>query len=546
MATCSSMGTVILLGLIPVAGGLIGASPAAAAGNFSNASIADLAISHNGQYLGDPNGQCIIFAEAMVHQASGGTVNFPGAVANGYYNVYPMAGGTAVSLADAKKGDIIQLSTSPSSWYGNGHQHTAIVLDDVSSGPGWRVVDSNWNFSLSVKIHAGSDVVNDAHNYGLMLAVFRFGSVTPPPPPAQIRDTVLRSDGRSGYTLDGFGDVMAFGGAPGIPTGQESLWPSWNIARRLVLLTDNSGYVMEGFGGIHPFWAAGAAQPPGVSGAAYWPNWDIARDIELLPNHRGGYQLDAYGGLHPFAIGGNPLPPAASGAPYWANWDIARAIAVSPAGTGGYVLDGFGGVHPFAVGANPIPPGIGNATYWPNWDIARDMVVSFTGTSGYTLDGFGGVHPFAAGSSTPPGVSTSRYTSGSDLATGLALSSQQGSVSGVVTFSDQAGPSGFGPGVRARKVVMLPGSATAGYTLAGDGTITSFGGAPAATGYATWHNWDIARDMALVPNSTGGYVLDGFGGIHPFAIGTDPAPAAPAGAPYWGGWDIARTMVLNR
>ncbi|MDP9075513.1 MAG: M23 family metallopeptidase [Actinomycetota bacterium] len=373
-----------------------------------------------------------------------------------------------------------------------------------------------------------------------------FNSPPPPPPvtPAT-RDTVLRSDGHSGYTLDGFGDVMAFGGAPSVPANQEPQWPGWNIARRLVLATDNSGYVLDGFGGVHPFWAAGATAPPSPAGGAYWPNWDIARDIELLPDRSGGYTLDGFGGVHPFALGANPLPPATAGAPYWANWDIARALAVNPAGTGGYVLDGFGGVHPFAIGSNPQPPAATSEAYWANWDIARDLIVSFNGTSGYTLDGFGGVHPFAAGSPAPPPVTMARYTPNSDLATGLALSNQQGAVSGQVSFSDQAGPTSFGPGVRIRKVAVLPGSATAGYTLAGDGTITAFGGAPPVTGAPAWPDWDIARDLALLASGKGGYVLDGFGGIHPFGIGTNPAPAATNNGAYWPNWDIARSIVLT-
>jgi hypothetical protein len=39
-------------------------------------------------------------------------------------------------------------------------------------------------------------------------------------------------------------------------------------------------------------------------------------------------------------------------------------------------------------------------------------------------------------------------------------------------------------------------------------------------------------------------VLDGFGGLHPFALGSNPVPHALAGTPSWRGFDIARGVVL--
>ncbi|MDQ1392123.1 MAG: LasA protease [Acidimicrobiaceae bacterium] len=528
---------------------------------------------HSDNGIGGPkNAIDVLNADGHVRAAAAGTVRIVGCSggpfvmidhANNWHTGYYHLTGIRVSNGQqVQAGDLLGnmgTVTPCGGWASGNHVHftlwsypgvtthypspgTAYPLAGINIG-GWIMADGSAQCDHVSPCGTASNAAT-GRVVQLPSNLYNYGGAAPPPAPV-VRDTALRSDGHSGYTLDGFGDVVAFSGAPAIPTSQESLWPGWNIARRLLLLTDNSGYVLDGFGGIHPFWAGGAMQPPAITGGAYWPNWDIARDIELLPDHTGGYQLDGYGGFHPFAIGANPIPPAVSGAPYWANWDIARAIAVNPAGTGGYVLDGFGGVHPFGIGSNQVPPAIGNAAYWPNWDIARDLVISFTGTSGYTLDGFGGAHPFAAGSPAPPQVPTARYTPGSDLATGLAISTQQGEVSGVVAFSDHAVPSSFGPGVRARKVVMLPGSTTAGYSLAGDGTITPFGGAPAATGNAIWPNWDIARDMALLPNATGGFVLDGYGGIHPFSIGPNPPPAAPAGAPYWPNWDIARSIVLT-
>ena len=80
-------------------------------------------------------------------------------------------------------------------------------------------------------------------------------------------------------------------------------------------------------------------------------------------------------------------------------------------------------------------------------------------------------------------------------------------------------------------------------------TIDAFGGVhgdggtlpQAVTSY--WPNWRIANAAALLPDASGGYVLDGYGGIHPFAIGANPLPAVESGGAYWG-WDIARVLAL--
>jgi uncharacterized protein YvpB len=70
--------------------------------------------------------------------------------------------------------------------------------------------------------------------------------------------------------------------------------------------------------------------------------------------------------------------------------------------------------------------------------------------------------------------------------------------------------------------------------------IDAFGGAPTATSYSYWKGWDIARAIVMLPGSDEGYVLDGWGGIHP----VNGAPAV-SGNPYWYGQDIARGLDLH-
>ncbi len=198
-----------------------------------------------------------------------------------------------------------------------------------------------------------------------------------------------------------------FGGLEGVPLGSgrapvtttSDAWPGWNIARGVAPLPNGAGgYVLDGWGGVHPFAVGASPLPPAASTSDHWVGWDISRGIAVLPNGTGGYVLDGWGGVHPFAVGTNATPAVATTSAYWAFNDIARAIALLPDSTGGYVLDGWGGVHPFAIGTNHLPPAVTLSASWPGWDIARSLVLLPDGTGGYVLDGWGGVHPFAVGS----------------------------------------------------------------------------------------------------------------------------------------------------
>ena len=90
---------------------------------------------------------------------------------------------------------------------------------------------------------------------------------------------------------------------------------------------------------------------------------------------------------------------------------------------------------------------------------------------------------------------------------------------------------------------------TGGVTLDGFGGLHRFavGAGPLlgrVHGGAYWSGWDIARGVALLPDRSGGYVLDGFGGLHPFRIGAGAMPPRVSGLPYWNGWDIARAVAV--
>jgi hypothetical protein len=90
---------------------------------------------------------------------------------------------------------------------------------------------------------------------------------------------------------------------------------------------------------------------------------------------------------------------------------------------------------------------------------------------------------------------------------------------------------------------------TGGYIVDGFGGIQPFRMGtspfpPVASGGPYWPGWDIVRGIALLPDGTGGYILDGFGGLHPFRTGSNPFPPPPVGFSYWRGWDIARGVSI--
>jgi hypothetical protein len=95
--------------------------------------------------------------------------------------------------------------------------------------------------------------------------------------------------------------------------------------------------------------------------------------------------------------------------------------------------------------------------------------------------------------------------------------------------------------------IAMPGRAVAKraqggfYVLNGNGRVTAGGGAPGGNG--PLFGWDIARDLAVMPDGGGYVVLDGWGGVHAFGTARS-LPIAQIGT-YWPGWDIARRVAVT-
>jgi hypothetical protein len=139
---------------------------------ISNNKIADIAVSYDGQNLGDTWGQCKAFVQKVVSDASG-----PGGppLEQGYQNCY-LKIGREIQSSEATRGDIIQLNkaSDPENYYTG--MHTAIVLENYG-GNNFKVVDSNWKLDTTVRIHDWNPY-NMASKHGLQVHFYRLGETT--------------------------------------------------------------------------------------------------------------------------------------------------------------------------------------------------------------------------------------------------------------------------------------------------------------------------------------------------------------------------------
>ena len=79
------------------------------------------------------------------------------------------------------------------------------------------------------------------------------------------------------------------------------------------------------------------------------------------------------------------------------------------------------------------------------------------------------------------------------------------------------------------------------YVLSGTGFVGAYNGAP-SFGSPSF-NFDIARDIAMMPDGAGYIVLDGYGGLHKYGSARQGAMRNLPSPGYWPGWDIARSLV---
>jgi hypothetical protein len=196
--------------------------------------------------------------------------------------------------------------------------------------------------------------------------------------------------------------------------------------------------------------------------------------------------------------------------------------------------------------------------------------------SGVVVDGFGGPHPFSVGGAPAPSgpFVGAPYWPGWDIVRGVALQGSSthapwggyeldgwgalhpfGMQGHAPPTSKITGPYWAGWDI-ARGVALLPSTSSTpagGFILDGWGGLQWFsigtGAIPAPTITESPGTYtpgrDLARGVVILPNGSGGYVVDAFGGLHPFAINGAAMPTAVVGGgSSWAGWDIARGAAL--
>ena len=199
------------------------------------------------------------------------------------------------------------------------------------------------------------------------------------------RDFVFLPDGTGGYELDGWGGIHPFSiGSNPLPPqpAQYPYFPGNDVAKKITILPNQSGgYVLDAYGGIHPWAVSGKPLPAQIAEYGYWYGQNIARDLWLAPGSTNtsasGYVLDAFGGFHPFWSNGAAAPAPIAQYGYWSGRDLARAMwfmpGATPSNASGYSLDAYGGIHPFTVNGQPLPAPIGQYGYWPGRDLAKSL-----------------------------------------------------------------------------------------------------------------------------------------------------------------------------
>ena len=190
--------------------------------------------------------------------------------------------------------------------------------------------------------------------------------------------------------------------------------------------------------------------------------------------------------------------------PSFTGRDVVRGVAPNGTRGGGYEVLGNGDILTFAQGANPTAAT--GALWWPGQDVARGIAVLPDRSGGYVVDEHGQLHVFGIGAHTPPKVTDRVPWPGKDIARG------------VTVLADGSG----------------------GYVLGRDGRLYSFaiGRHPKpidAQRVPTWPGRDVARGITAPfldsHGVAGGWVVDPFGGLHPWGRlfgGQTPPAVGPA------------------
>ncbi len=171
-------------------------------------------------------------------------------------------------------------------------------------------------------------------------------------------------------------------------------------------------------------------------------------------------------------------------------------------GVNGFTVERGGRVYAFGTASNTTSESRTSSS-----DFVRGIAVRSTGGAGYVLSSDGRLYPFSSGSFAKPSTpSSTRFSS--DRARGLVLRTD-----------------------------------SSGYVLSKEGKLYRFGGAPSVRLSKSWTS-DDARAVVMRSDNLGGYVLDKYGRLHPFAVGSNSMPRSIQSSTLSSG-GAARSVILR-
>jgi hypothetical protein len=190
-------------------------------------------------------------------------------------------------------------------------------------------------------------------------------------------DIALLPDGTGGYVLDGYGNMWDFGldanRPPGRPVTRAS-WGTWDIARGVAFLPNETAFTLDGWGGVH-----GASQPSLASNSYSY----LVTHVDGTP-----YRYNPCAPIH-YVI--NP-----AGAPWGAVADVHAAFARLANATGiAFTYDGTTSESPTTARSSYQPERYGArwapvSVSWDNpWHVPElsGAIVGIGGSSARAVDG---------------------------------------------------------------------------------------------------------------------------------------------------------------
>lgn len=160
-------------------------------------------------------------------------------------------------------------------------QRLGVPMDKITNPSAQRGICGHVDVSRYYSSSQGHTDPGNGFPWERFLNVVRGAAPPKGPPPMEhgmaVDSVIDPSNPTRGYVLERWGGIHPFGGAP-YPTGKLPYWEGSDVARRLIV-TDwkrPCGYVLDLNGAMHPWGGA-----PSLSGTPYWKTGVILPIAEL-------------------------------------------------------------------------------------------------------------------------------------------------------------------------------------------------------------------------------------------------------------------------